>query len=126
MSSAVPPIDIGTTPELARLAEEVRASMQPRMLQRDGETIAVVMPVASEHVDERASTRADKEVDAIARTEARQRLFAPVSEAELAKRQTLVQAILVNRERRVISPLTTADLVHQVREEEYRSYDDRR
>ncbi|MGH2367549.1 MAG: hypothetical protein ACRDI2_05065 [Chloroflexota bacterium] len=65
-------------------------------------------------------------MNAMERAKARQRLFAPVSEEELARRQTLVKEILANRERRVISPLTTADLVHQVREEEYRSYEDRR
>lgn len=55
------PIDITNSPELARLAEEVRASRQPRSLQRNGETIAVVMPVASKRTRRRAKTAADEE-----------------------------------------------------------------
>jgi hypothetical protein len=40
-------IDISTLPELAELVEEIAATKTPRILQRDHETIAVVMPVAS-------------------------------------------------------------------------------
>ena len=40
-------IDINTLPELANLVEEIAATKTPRLLQRDHETIAVVMPVAS-------------------------------------------------------------------------------
>jgi hypothetical protein len=48
MSKEPTPIDYSTAaPELQRLAEEVSSTMQPRRIQRDGETIAVVMPVAS-------------------------------------------------------------------------------
>ncbi len=53
-------IDITSSPELARLAEEVRASMQPRSLQKDGETIAVVMPVASKKRTKRSPTPEDR------------------------------------------------------------------
>ena len=38
-------IDLSSLPELARLAEEVRASRRPRMLRRDGENIAVLAPL---------------------------------------------------------------------------------
>ena len=38
-------IDISDMPELLRLAEEVHASNEPRMLTRDHEQLAVVMPV---------------------------------------------------------------------------------
>lgn len=37
---------------------------------------------------------------------------------QLARRRALVDKILVNRQRRVISPLTTADLVHLAREDD--------
>jgi hypothetical protein len=54
------PIDITNSPELARLAEEVRTARQPRALQKDGVTLAVVIPVASE----RATTRAPASAEA--------------------------------------------------------------
>ena len=41
---------------------------------------------------------------------------------ELARRQTLVERILERSEGRSIAPMTTADLVRQVRQEEMRSY----
>ncbi len=52
---------------------------------------------------------------------ARVRIDQP-SKQELARRQALVQKILANRAKRVISPLTTADLVQKVREEDRSSY----
>src|SRR5262245_26712245 len=50
--------------------------------------------------------------------------FTPVrpSPEELARRQALVREILEKRQERVISPLTTADLIRKVRQEERRSY----
>jgi excisionase family DNA binding protein len=42
---------------------------------------------------------------------------APPSPAELARRQTLVATILRKREGRRTAPLTSADLVHQAREQ---------
>jgi hypothetical protein len=38
------PYDLDTSPELLRLAEEVRASGKPRALRRGGEVLAVLMP----------------------------------------------------------------------------------
>lgn len=38
-------IDVSGVPELARLAEEVRASRRRRVLRRDGEEIAVLAPL---------------------------------------------------------------------------------
>ena len=46
----------------------------------------------------------------------------PATEAELARRKALVARILAKRKERVIAPLTTADLVRKVREDERRSY----
>lgn len=39
------PIDIGALPELLRIAEEVRATKQPRLLRRDSEDVALLTPV---------------------------------------------------------------------------------
>jgi hypothetical protein len=38
-------LDVSNAPELLRLAEEVRASNTPRVLSRDDEPLAVVVPV---------------------------------------------------------------------------------
>ena len=41
---------------------------------------------------------------------------------EVARRQALVQRILASRKRRVVAPMTTANLVAQAREQEYSAY----
>jgi len=38
-------IDISNVPELLRLVEEVRKSEEPRVLRRDSEDLAILMPV---------------------------------------------------------------------------------
>ncbi len=125
MNKRAAPIDFSqAAPELQRVAEEVHATMQPRSIQKDGEIIAVIMPVASTRTEQAAETGTSEEVRTMERDEMRRRLFAPVSPEELARRHALLEQILANRERRNIAPLTSADLVRQVREEEYRSYDD--
>jgi hypothetical protein len=48
----------------------------------------------------------------------REALFAPPSQEELARRQQVVAQILANREKRVISPLSSADLVDMARKED--------
>jgi len=61
MNSEDSRIDITNTPELARLAEEVRASRRPLYLQKDGETLAVVMPVGRRRTGRRRpATPADE------------------------------------------------------------------
>lgn len=45
MNRAIKQIDISDFPDLMRLAEEVRTSKEPRMLTRDHEMLAVLMPV---------------------------------------------------------------------------------
>ncbi len=40
-------IDISDVPDLLRIAEEVRTTRKPRMLRRDNENVAVLMPVTS-------------------------------------------------------------------------------
>jgi hypothetical protein len=37
-------LDVSASPELLRLAEEVRSTGRPRALQRGGETLAVIVP----------------------------------------------------------------------------------
>ena len=47
MARELEPIDVTDAPELLRLAEGVRRSNTPRLLRRDGEDIAVVVPIAA-------------------------------------------------------------------------------
>jgi hypothetical protein len=46
MAREMIPVDITHSPEVLRLAEEVRSSKTPRILRRSGEAIAVVMPLS--------------------------------------------------------------------------------
>ncbi len=61
MNTEIKSIDITHTPELLHLVEEVAATMQLRRFQKNGETIAVLMPVVSRKRTRRAPTRADRE-----------------------------------------------------------------
>lgn len=45
MAKGLDQIDISNVPELLRLAEEVQQSNKPRLLTRDDEQLAVIMPV---------------------------------------------------------------------------------
>ena len=47
MSNTLTPIDIKNYPDMLRLAEEVQATKKPRILKRENETIAVLMPVGT-------------------------------------------------------------------------------
>jgi hypothetical protein len=47
MNSTLIPIDISNNQDIIRLAEEVRATRTPRVLKRNRESIAVVMPLAT-------------------------------------------------------------------------------
>ncbi len=53
-------IDVTHTPELLRIAEEVRASNEPYVLRRDSEDIAMVVPVRKRGA-KRAISKADYE-----------------------------------------------------------------
>ena len=64
MARELRPIDISNTPELLRLAEEVRSTGEPRLLRADSEDIAVLMPTpptSSKRRGDRAHTEADHE-----------------------------------------------------------------
>ncbi len=45
MAGAVKVVDVSDAPELLRLAEEVHRTHEPRVLQRDGEALALLVPV---------------------------------------------------------------------------------
>ena len=47
MSRTLTPIDISHLPDLLRLAEEVQNTKTPRILKRDNETVAMLMPVGT-------------------------------------------------------------------------------
>ena len=57
-------IDIGDVPEILRLAEEVRRVGEPRILRRDGEELAVVIPL--QQSNRRRRGRAKSEADYVA------------------------------------------------------------
>jgi hypothetical protein len=46
MTKELRPIDVSKVPELLRIAEEVGSTGEPRVLRRDHEDLAVVMPIA--------------------------------------------------------------------------------
>ena len=43
---ALKPINISNVPELLRIAEEVRSTNEPRLLRRDNEDLAILIPAA--------------------------------------------------------------------------------
>jgi hypothetical protein len=62
MPEAYKPIDISNDPELLKLAEEVHTTHEPRILRRDDEDLAVLMPVTPKRTRRRQEkTKADYE-----------------------------------------------------------------
>ncbi len=63
MSRTLTPIDISHLPDLLRLAEEVQNTKTPRILKRDSETVAMLMPVGTTIKPEKkpSPTKADYE-----------------------------------------------------------------
>ncbi len=61
MSSTLTPIDISNFPDLLRIAEEVRITKTPRILKRDHEPVAMLIPVgiAIKPKKKREKTKAD-------------------------------------------------------------------
>jgi hypothetical protein len=61
MARELKPIDISDTPDLLKLAEEVRASEKAYLLRRDGEVIAMLVPAppALRRRDKRRKSEAD-------------------------------------------------------------------
>src|SRR5437867_11082222 len=58
------PIDISDVPELLRLAEEVRKTRAPRLLRRDGEDVAVLVPVVPTRPRRTARLKTEADDDA--------------------------------------------------------------
>jgi len=59
MSKELLSIDITKTPELLRLAEEVHSTGMPRVLRRDDEDLAVIVPIRPQRRIKRPPTQAD-------------------------------------------------------------------
>ena len=117
MASEPSPIDISTLPELARLADEVRTSGKPRRLRRGMVDVAMIVPATPS-----VETTADRKEHPMNIEQLKQQLASPPTAEERARREALLARIIEHRKDFVITPLTTADLVHQAREEEYQSY----
>ena len=60
-------VDISNVPELLRLVEEVRATNEPRMLRRDSEDMAILMPAPARPKRRlaRVRTKADYEASCL-------------------------------------------------------------
>lgn len=63
MVKELSPIDISNIPELLRLVEEVREADRPRLLRKDDEDLAILMPAkpGSKHKPKPNKTKADYE-----------------------------------------------------------------
>ncbi|HEY5476638.1 MAG TPA: hypothetical protein VIK11_07960 [Tepidiformaceae bacterium] len=64
MAFEAKPIDIGGLPELVSLAEEVRASNEPRVLRRGGEDIAKIVPLRARVSRRRRAPKTADDYDA--------------------------------------------------------------
>ena len=64
MSAVLKSVDISEIRDpltLARLAEEVRDSREPRILKRENEELAILMPITTSSTQPRMSTEEDRE-----------------------------------------------------------------
>jgi hypothetical protein len=62
VAEPIEPLDVTNRPELLALAQEVSASGRPRLLRRNGETLAMLVPVTtSRRSRKRRKTKADYE-----------------------------------------------------------------
>ncbi len=60
--SNVTAIEISNKPDILRIAEEVKMTKKPRLLKRNGETLAMLMPVGTAvKAKKKAKTKADYE-----------------------------------------------------------------
>lgn len=137
------PVDVANTPDLKWLAELVRRTGKPHALTDGAETLAVVRPVPKRRAPSRSAHHANPyggeqvsptndpalaqliEDDLRANREAavdRDALLAPPSPEVLEQRKAIYDQIQVRRHRRVIAPLTAADLIHLARSEEEEAY----
>ena len=61
-------IDISGVPDLVRIAEEVQATGSPGILRRDGEDMALVIPISHGHKSKARRTRTKADYDAFLST----------------------------------------------------------
>ncbi|MGH2494486.1 MAG: hypothetical protein ACRDIV_07260 [Ktedonobacteraceae bacterium] len=64
MAKEMRSIDISGVPDMVRIAEEVRTSGRPRILRRNGEDMAMVIPIAHGHKSKSKRTRTKADYDA--------------------------------------------------------------
>jgi hypothetical protein len=64
MAKEMRSIDISSVPDMVRIAEEVRTSGRPRILRRNGEDMAMVIPIAQGHKRNTKRTRTQADYDA--------------------------------------------------------------
>jgi hypothetical protein len=60
-------IDISDVPEILRLAEEVRRVGEPRVLRKDGEDLAIVMPLPQPKTRRRGRVKTQADYEAFRR-----------------------------------------------------------
>ncbi len=76
MPEAYKPIDISNDPELLKLAEEVHTTHEPRILRRDDEDLAVLMPAGPKR---RRKGKSAKDLELSARQLVAGRMWIPTS-----------------------------------------------
>lgn len=64
MAKELKRIDISSIPELLRIVEEVRRANEPRLLRRDSEDVAIVMPVKATSKHRRVVTKTEADYEA--------------------------------------------------------------
>lgn len=64
MASEYAPVDVSNTPELLKLAEDVRKTNRPRVLRRADEDIAVITPVKKKAVRSPFKEKTQADIDA--------------------------------------------------------------
>jgi len=82
MASEYVSIDVSGEPDLLKLAEEVRRTNRPRVLRRDGEDLAVIVPVMPEREQTRSPSglqAADTSQQATRKTSTLESVFGSVS-----------------------------------------------
>jgi len=90
------------------------------IVEKDGIPVAALVSLADlERWNQAETAPTDKEVTAVRRELL---TVSPPTPEELARRQAVAAKILTLREQCDISPLTTTDLIHQVRQEREKAY----
>jgi hypothetical protein len=64
MAEHAKPIDISGMPDLLHVVEQVRASNEPRILTRDDEQLAVIVPVGARFRGHRQTTPTEEDLEA--------------------------------------------------------------